>query len=158
MEAKDIERFWSKVDRSGGADSCWLWTAATVQGYGRITFCKEGVVSKKDAHRVAYTLTHGSIEVGLCVLHECDNRKCCNSAHLRVGTNAENVRDRVEKGRNNHAVGANVAGAKLNDDKVREIKRLGSVGEPYAVIAPKLGVSADTVSLIVRGITWRHVV
>lgn len=153
-----IDRFWSKVDKAGGADGCWLWTAATVQGYGRMNTSKDGAWKAHDAHRIAYTLTHGAIEAGLCVLHECDNRKCCNPAHLRAGTNADNVRDRERKGRGNQVKGERVAGAKLNEEKVREIKRRGlKRGHSQAEIAAAFGVSRTTVSLILRGETWRHV-
>lgn len=30
------ERFWTKVDKSGGPDACWPWTAYRSGGYGRI--------------------------------------------------------------------------------------------------------------------------
>lgn len=44
------------------------------------------------AHRVAYILTKGDIPDGLLILHSCGNRRCCNPAHLRQGTQSENVK------------------------------------------------------------------
>ena len=32
------QRFWSKVDRSGGPESCWLWVAGKSHGYGAFFF------------------------------------------------------------------------------------------------------------------------
>lgn len=51
------------------------------------------------AHRIAYAAFNGSIPEGLCVMHTCDNPPCCNPAHLKVGTQKENVADMIRKGR-----------------------------------------------------------
>lgn len=89
------ERFWEKVDVRG-PDECWPWMAGLRQGYGRFTITHgKGV----QAHRVAYELTKGPIPPGLDVLHDCDFPPCCNPSHLWPGTNLDNVRDSVAKGR-----------------------------------------------------------
>ncbi len=90
-------RFWSKVDRSGGPDACWPWLASCFDnGYGQF---KVGIQNRK-AHRVAWELVNGSIPKGMLMMHaECDNPPCCNPAHLKPGTNAENSQDMVSKGR-----------------------------------------------------------
>jgi HNH endonuclease len=97
------ERFWSKVDSSGGSDACWPWTAAlNVQrgGYGQFRL---GLPEKKTirSNRMAWLLSGGEIPEDVHVLHRCDNPACCNPAHLFLGTNADNIRDRVTKGRSN---------------------------------------------------------
>ncbi len=70
---------------------CWEWTRYRLpSGYGRIHI--DGRM--ENAHRASYEEFVGPIPVGLHVLHACDNPPCINPAHLRVGTNAENVRDR----------------------------------------------------------------
>jgi hypothetical protein len=90
------ERFWPKVQKRG-ADECWPWAAGlNSNGYGRFQI---GSTEQEGAHRVAYRLERGSIAAGLCVCHSCDNPRCCNPAHLWLGTSAENTRDRDLKGR-----------------------------------------------------------
>jgi HNH endonuclease len=97
------ERFWSKVDVSGGGGACWPWTAAINHergGYGQF---KLGLPEKKTirCNRMAWILARGDIEDGLHVLHSCDNPRCCNPAHLFVGSNLDNIKDRVAKHRSN---------------------------------------------------------
>lgn len=98
------ERFWPKVDRSGGPASCWPWTAGTrPDGYG--VFWIDGRMVA--AHRIAWELTHGPIPEGngyhgVCALHGCDTPLCCNSEHpdhLFLGTHAHNMADMAAKGR-----------------------------------------------------------
>jgi hypothetical protein len=89
------DRFWSKVQRS---DGCWLWTgASTWQGYGLIHHHgRRGMVS---VHRLSWTIANGGIPAGLQVLHRCDNPPCVNPDHLWLGTNADNIADKLAKGR-----------------------------------------------------------
>jgi len=94
MDARAIERFWSKVDVRG-RDECWEWQASGSKGYGRLMM--DGVTW--GAHRLAFTLVKGRIPDGMCVLHSCDNPPCCNPAHLFIGTHADNMRDMAKKGR-----------------------------------------------------------
>lgn len=97
--SENIARFWSKVDRSGGDDACWLWTAGlTPKGYGRFCFSDTWI----GAHRFAWLILRGEIGAGLCVCHDCpggDNPQCCNPSHCFLGTRKDNREDCVAKGR-----------------------------------------------------------
>ena len=78
VSEKDRERFWSKVDKSGGGNACWPWMAYIGNGgYGRLRW--EG--RPQLAHRVAYELEKETIE-NKEITHICQNRHCCNPKHL----------------------------------------------------------------------------
>lgn len=89
------ESFWRKVDRRG-PDECWLWRASVRNGYGN--HCINKVTHY--AHRYAYELAHGKPPAGrsVQVMHSCNNKRCCNPAHLRLGTAAENTQAAYEDG------------------------------------------------------------
>lgn len=84
------------LNNSEGGQGCWEWTGhVDPKGYGR---CAK-VMGEVLTHRIAYQEFIGPIPNGLHVLHSCDNPPCINPAHLRVGTNNDNMRDRSERDR-----------------------------------------------------------
>jgi len=148
-----VSRFWSKVDKSEGPDACWVRQAsADKDGYGYIRF--NGKHSQK-AHRVAWQITSGSIPRGMHVLHYCDNPCCVNPKHLFLGTNDDNMRDMVSKGRQSR--GRSHCHAKLSERHVREIRRLSDKGVSHRVMAEKFSVTRACIGKAVRGETWGHV-
>lgn len=91
------EHFWAHVSICpyGG---CWEWTGyrKSVGGYGLMVHKVAGGVKFISAHRLAYELffEHPG---KLHVCHSCDNPSCVNPAHLWLGTNTDNVRDKRAK-------------------------------------------------------------
>jgi hypothetical protein len=87
-------RFWMRVDKSG---ECWVWTGGRGDhGYGSFSDDEGRSVS---AHRFSYQLHNSLIPAGMVVCHKCDNPPCVRPDHLFLGSQADNVRDMMEKGR-----------------------------------------------------------
>ena len=50
-------------------------------------------------HRLAWVARHGPIPNGPEACHRCDERRCCNPAHLYLGSHAENMAEMKTKRR-----------------------------------------------------------
>ena len=104
------------------------------------------------AHRVSYELHIGPISHGLHCLHKCDNPACVNPAHLFLGTNADNMRDRDAKGR--VCRGEDHADAKLTEKQVLAIR---ADNRPQRMIAEGYSISLTAVNQIKKRKTWQHI-
>lgn len=143
------DRFWSKVDRSGGPDACWPWTAGRRSGYGSFMVSRRPFI-RTTAHRVAVLLTNGPVDKDLLVCHRCDNPPCCNPAHLFVGTHTDNMRDAAQKDR--LPSGSSHTFSRLTEEEVREMKRFRADGHRLRILSARYGVTESAVSRICNGI------
>ncbi len=149
------DRFWGKVAKAG-PDECWNWQGAiSKNGYGSFALHSKPVT----ASRVAYWVATGVYPEKSLVLHTCDNRKCCNPAHLYLGDVKQNSRDMVERGRHKTGPvkGEQNGNAKLSETDVLEIKRQIAAGGKNQAIADRFGVTHQMISKIRCGHFWKHV-
>lgn len=160
MDTKSLARFQYYTDNSKGPDACWPWVGKRlVGGYGR--FWYDG--DQRYAHRIAYEISYGPIPQGMKVLHQCDNPPCVNPAHLRVGTHAENMAEKVA--RNRQGKGDDVASpgwanprAKLTELDVLEIRRVYAVGGGDVVqsLVDLFGVTRQIIWRVATGRSWSY--
>jgi len=87
----------------------------------------------------------------MMALHHCDVRCCVNPDHIFVGTQQDNMTDKVLK--NRQAKGMNHGNAKLTEDQVREIK---SSSETSIKLSAKFNYSASMIRAIKNGYIWKH--
>jgi len=145
--------FWENADKSNGENSCWNWQRAKFdeRGYGSAVFNGK----QWRAHRLAYKLKFGDFNLSLKVCHRCDNPSCVNPAHLFLGTDGDNIRDCVKKGRWNPSRGQLNGSSKLNESdilKIRESKGVVSCRK----LAKMFGVCFQTVIRIQQKKSWAH--
>mgnify|MGYP001298663090 CR=1 FL=1 len=174
-------RFWSYVASSNEC-GCRLWLGGTngKPGYGVTGLNGHRYL----AHRLAYWIANGKIIDDLLVCHHCDVPTCCNPEHLFMGTQTDNMRDAVKKGRtasgdrspsrlhpetrprgNRHGskthpesrpFGEQMTNAKLTVVAVRELRKLaGTISQ--AELARRFGVSQRTAGKAINGETWNRV-
>lgn len=102
-------------------------------------------------HRWVYEMVCGPIPDGLVIRHTCDNPACVNIDHLLIGTHADNVADKVSRGR--QAKGTSHGRTKLTEEQVRLIR---NSTEEKGVLAAKFGVDRRLITAIQKREIWKH--
>ena len=128
-------------------------------GYGQINY--EGVT--KRAHRVVYCDYHNIVLEdidNLVVMHTCDNPSCINPNHLTVGTQKDNVRDMLLKGRRYDSSGENNPRAIVDATTVNYIRKNYIKGHKEfggAALGRRFGLAKTSVFHIINGSSWSTV-
>jgi len=143
------KRFWAKVVKT---DSCWLWQASKIDGgYGQIWRGQPfgGMIT---AHTASWILHRGPIPKDLNVCHDClngDHAGCVNPSHLWLGTHAQNMADKIAKGRTTR--GWRNESHKLAPDDADHIRDLRQAGAVTAMeLAESYGITRQRVGQICR--------
>jgi hypothetical protein len=132
---------------------CLIWLAATrpfgygVFGVGQKTYM---------AHRWIFENKVRPLRPGEILCHKCDVPACVNIDHLFPGTKADNSADMTGKRRHWTYCfrGEMNRTAKLDEEKVADIRRLVRKGWRHADIADIYGVHKSLISHINRGKSW----
>lgn len=142
-----LERFWKFVDKKD-EDSCWPWTGYIEYRRGvpiNANF-RDGKGIYQESSRMSWEIHNGPIPDGLWVLHHCDFRICVNPKHLFLGTNSDNIADKVSKGRHTK---------RLTDAQAIGVFEAAK-HESQSVVAKRFGISQSLVSVIVIGKQRKH--
>lgn len=153
------DRYWSHVDRRG-PDECWPWIGSTSSGYGRFwdgTYLPTGSRRMALAHRWAYKTFLGPVPDDIEVCHNCDNRPCQNLTHWFLGTQQDNMDDKVAKGRQARLVGESNPGVKLTSQQVDAIRHQYATGAvSMRILGEQYQVARTTIGDIINGRTWTN--
>lgn len=148
MPRGNEERFRSKTEQAG---DCLLWTKATDRnGHGVFWINGRDV----GAHRAAWFFAKGEWP-RQNLLHSCDVYACVNVDHLREGSQADNIADMVNKGR--QSKGERRPNSILTVSAVRDIRERWSAGAPATSLAMEYGVHRATIRDVVTRRRWKSV-
>lgn len=149
------ERFYSRC-RATDAGCMVMQQGGDKDGYPMVSFRYHGKEYGRRASHVSLGLNGVQVPKGEQVNHHCDNRKCVNPRHLFVGTQDDNVKDMMEKGR--HAHGDQHVISKLTSEAVKDIRRNCTARGAPKLFAAKYGVAISTIYAVKCGQNWRHIV
>lgn len=150
--------FWVQLIET--PSGCWEWQGSrNNSGYGNASWQGQPCV----AHRLAAflvgmvdTLAAPTDRKGLgFILHDCDNRICCNPDHLYVGTYSDNAYDAYEHGNKKQPRGWRHTNSRLKQGDAQKIRKLCALGHTQVVVGKQFGLSQAAVSLIIRRKTYR---
>ena len=138
--------------RSEWNGDCREWMGArNDRGYGQIVVDGQVVY----VHRLMWMIGNGDIPDGMYVCHTCDNPPCFRPAHLFLGTNSDNQRDALAKGR--RPIGEQHHAAKLTADDVASIRSAVASGANQRELGAIYGVTQSVISRVASGESWGHV-
>lgn len=142
----------------GVLSGCWNWNGNKT-GRDRRAYMWHDSRTRL-VSRVYYEYVLGvKLEKGVCVLHTCDNPGCVNPAHLYLGTQKDNAKDRQQRNRNrafDRSFKGEANGAsKLTAEQVIEIRKTTDVS--HSTLAQRFGVSRATIGDIKRRKIWKHI-
>lgn len=161
MKLPIAQRFWLHLDRTvvkrPDLGPCWEWQLGrNKDGYGRVSLGsgsrRTGNRRHLQAHRLSWELSNGDVPEGLNVLHRCDNPPCCNPTHLFLGTQKENMQDKVAKGRHGSRPGMRHRRLKEPSNAVRL-----TVGDETATLAEwsaRTGVRTHAIWVRIHKLGW----
>ena len=94
----NYERFMAFVEKT---ETCWLWRGARLGGRTKAYGTFKASEPRKNwyCHRWIFTHENGHIPDGLVIRHKCDTPLCVNPDHMELGTQQDNIRDMMERGR-----------------------------------------------------------
>jgi hypothetical protein len=167
-----LQKFFGKVDTSGGELACWMWKGAKCQnGYGTMMFEKK----LRSAHHLVFFLRHGewpAYDPKHSVLaHLCGKKLCVNPGHLQLVPANRNIRHNVvaqrqARGDTHSSVtkpecvrrGAKNGRAKLSEIDVAIIRKTANKYDLkrgiFAILGRKFRIGEDIVGRIVKRDLW----
>lgn len=148
MKGGVIGRIWERAKEVDCSDpeSCWEWPGGRCRGdYGTIGGGHTTIVSRL----VLEEALGRPLRPKYKACHSCDNPPCFNPSHLFEGTQQENLRDALRKGR--VPLGDRASNGKLTSPEVLKILR---DGRPSPLVAADYGVTDVAIRMIRTGRSW----
>lgn len=146
------------VDRDrlrSSSDPCTVWPFGLSEGYGTFQHPHKRPKRPAHAHRFALVLATGEPrDPSLEATHACGNSACVGVHHLRWGTHAENMADKIVHG--TLSLGELHGNSILTDTAVLNMRSARASGRTFQSVDDEYGVSLRAAWKAIRGQTWHH--
>lgn len=151
-------RFKDALPSSIDTDDCVSWTKSInkVTGYGQFNISLAPPAKIVSAHRMSYEIFNGPLESGELVRHKCDNRLCVNPRHLVKGTQADNISDMFERGRQQSYESVRGERHRSNKLKEKDVLEIRASSRPQIELARSYGVHPSTIHSIKSRKIWAY--
>lgn len=133
----------------------WLMRQQATDGYKRVTLALKTGKKTVTVHSLVCGAFHGDRPPGMQAAHNDGNPENNRACNLRWATPVENASDKRRHG--TMPIGEKAGTAKLTEETVRNMLGDHSSGLRVVQIAKKYGIDSGRASLIVRGLSWKHV-
>lgn len=155
-KARDFIRPTGEVYRSVG---CTLMPQrVNLRGYWIVDLRDDGRHRTSVVHRLVCEAFHGPAPSDDHEANHIDGDKLNSFAeNLEWVTRAENMAHAYDTGLKTPLRGTEHSTAKLDDEKVRQIRLLLSLGQSHRSIAAQFGVTHGRITRIAQGKAWSHV-
>lgn len=146
-----IIRFWKHVNKKD-LKECWEWVGGVLDNYPNFWDGRKQIGAHRFILQIKLKRLLSDQELAC---HTCDNKRCVNPKHLFAGSDLDNSRDMVGKGRKER--GEQVNGAKLKASDVLKIRKAYAKGDTGDSLAKQYHVTGDNIRAIVKGKSWLHI-
>lgn len=139
-------RFCLYVDsKDKNENVCWNWIGGIRKdGYGQFHFRKHTVAANRISYFIAYKIDPGENQVQ----HACNNKKCVNPRHLKLGDHSQN-------GKDYYLDGGLAGNSKIDFEIANKVRFLWSTGLYFQrEIGEMFDITQGNVSRIINGETW----
>ena len=152
IKERNLNNAAKEIEYEVTEDGCWECTSHRLNAGGYAQIGRNRKVTK--VHRHIFALTNNGIAEGMHILHKCDNPCCINPDHLFEGTNLDNMKDKMEKGRQPSTKGEQNGSAKLTAKDVREILK---DDRRHVEVAKDYPICSAHICRIRKRKIWKHI-
>ncbi len=152
---KQYQYLLDAIAADDGSDECLLWPFRTNHHeYGLVW---DGTHNRR-VHIVAYAVPRKlPLPLAGVVRHTCDNPPCFRRQHLIEGSQRDNIRDAIARGRFKPK-GEHHNMAKLNNEQVRQIRSIyAEGGTSFRLLGIQFNVSPSCIQGVLDGSRWQHI-
>lgn len=144
-------RLWVKSEK------LLTWNFGKKKKYPSVALYVNGKNKRMSVHRLVFLSHIGRIPEGMQINHIDGNPNNPKLDNLELVTPSENMQHAFKMGLVKIRYGVDTSAVKLDENKVKQIRKLSEKGQGQTEIAKIFGVHQTNIHYILTGKTWSHV-